>query len=571
MKVYNHRVELIVDPPSVQAKSAAAPTDLKKLFADAGVPVVEICTRAARLPKSKVFAKAMKAPPPEKLYVKTALRDTEMNPWDVAHLSAKAFGAQATFVEPDLLQEYTAATYATAADYKRVGAKAANAKAPDYGYDPDWQPRGNRIWHLGDDFSQLKRAREAVADTDCVVRIGHLDTGYDPNHTVVPDSARYGTLQRNFVDGEPANDAHDPRQGGVLNMPGHGTGTLGILAGGRVKLKTDDGAYADYLGGAPFAEIIACRISPSVVLFKTSAFAEAINYLVGLTRNGTPVHVVSMSMGGVPARLWAQAVNAAYEAGITVVTAAGNNFNGLPTKHIVYPARFGRVIAACGVTHDLRPYSHSKLGEMQGCYGVERQMTKALAAFTPNTPWAVGGGSAISFAGAGTSSATPQVAAAAAIYYRKYHEELDALPGWQRVEAIRHALYKSASKKGYPDGSFKACFGNGIIKAFDALKVPVTKAAEKTPEDSVPLFPILTTLFKAVARPGATGGAKLGMYNTELAQLVFHHSELAALIGNGEKEFDKVTKKQWKEFKDAVIVHPGASTALKRHLMAMPF
>lgn len=563
MKIYNHRVELIIDPSSVQAKSAA-PFDLKKALTSAGVPVAEVKTKAARLPKSKTLAKAVQAPPPEKLYVKTEVRDVDMNPWDVAHLSAKAMGAQAAFIEPDLLQEFTVADN-TAAAYKRGDAKTA-AKAIDNGYDPDWYPKKNIIWHLGDAYSQLKAARDAVADIDYTVRIGHLDTGYDPTHSIIPDSARYNQLQRNFVDGESASDAHDPRQGGTLRMPGHGTGTLGILAGNRVKLATDEGIYTDYLGGAPFAEIVCCRISPSVVLFKTSAFAEAINYLVGLTRGGTPVQVVSMSMGGAPAKGWAQAVNAAYEAGITLVTAAGNHFNGLPTTHVVYPARFGRVIAACGVTNELRPYSHSKLGEMQGCCGPERQMANALAAFTPNTPWAVGSESAISFAGAGTSSATPQVAAAAAIYYRKYHKELDALPGWQRVEAIRYALYKSASKTAKPNGSFKACFGNGIIKAFDALKIPVTKVATKTPEDSVPWFPILTTLFKAAPKPGA-GGGKLAMFTTELAQLIYYYPELAKLIGNEEKGFDKVPQKQWKEFKDAVIVHPGASVALKKQLM----
>ena len=40
--------------------------------------------------------------------------------------------------------------------------------------------------------------------------------------------------------------------------------------------------------------------------------------------------VVSMSMGGLPSGAWADAVNAAYEAGIVVVCAAGNNFGGAP-------------------------------------------------------------------------------------------------------------------------------------------------------------------------------------------------------------------------------------------------
>ncbi len=123
-------------------------------------------------------------------------------------------------------------------------------------------------WHLDDAFSQLKSAREAVANNNYVVRIGHLDTGYDPTHAIIPDSVRNNKLQRNFVDGENDMDAHDPRTAGTLRMPGHGTGTLGILAGNKIRLNTDDGVFNDYLGGAPFAEVICCRISPSVVLFK---------------------------------------------------------------------------------------------------------------------------------------------------------------------------------------------------------------------------------------------------------------------------------------------------------------
>src|SRR5262249_39832142 len=147
-----------------------------------------------------------------------------------------------------------------------------------------------------------------------------------------------------------------------------------------------------------------------------------------LTLNGTPVHVISMSMGGAPSQAWVDAVNAAYEAGILMVTAAGNNFSGLPTRHLVYPARFERVLAACGVTYDLAPYYTSILDEMQGNFGPLRHMKKALAAFTPNTPWAHVPSNSIHFSGAGTSSATPQIAAAAALYYRKYFRELNNIP-----------------------------------------------------------------------------------------------------------------------------------------------
>lgn len=564
MKVYNHRVELIMNAPLLQAKGRSA-SGLKKQLSDAGIPVEAIRKKAAPLPAAKkANAKNFSGTTREKLYVKTGIRDTEMTPWDVAHLATKA-GTAIGFVEPDLLNEFVVDRNFDAA-YKHKGAKG-KAKPEDNGFDPDWQPHQNSIWHLGDHYSQLKSAREAVANATYTVRIAHLDTGYDPAHTVIPDAARKNRLQRNFVDGEAPTDAHDPRTNGALRMPGHGTGTLGLLAGNKMKITTDAGLFHDYIGGAPFAEIICCRIAPSVVLFKTSAFAEAVNYLAALTRSGIPIHVASMSMGGAPSRAWAEAVNAAYEAGITLVTAAGNNFNGLPTRHVVYPARFRRVIAACGVTNDLLPYHSSKRGEMQGCYGPERHMEKALAAFTPNTPWASGSGSVIKFSGAGTSSATPQIAAAAAIYYRKYHRELNSLEPWQRVEAIRYALYKSASKTAKPIGSFKKSFGNGVLKAFDALSVPVNTDVSKTPPDTVPLFPILATIFKAA--PTAQPGNKLTMFNTELTQLVYYYPELAAILDDENKSFEKISKAQWKKFKDAVIQHPGTSLTLKKHLMAV--
>ncbi len=568
MKVYNQPVELIIDVPSSNTRSLA-PENFKKRLNDAGVPVETILKKSARLPLGKkASAKSLTRTSKEKIYVRTKIKDSEMNPWDVAHLSLKSIGPQ-NFIEPDLLQEFAIdnnlnSGYKTK---KSKGISKAIAKsADDSGFDPDWQPQKNIIWHLGDDFSQLKSAREAVADIDYNVRIGHLDTGYDLTHTALPDTARKNKLQRNFVEGEDELDAHDPRISGRLRMPGHGTGTLTLLAGTKVRINTDDGLFNDDIGGAPFADVVCCRISPSVILFKTSAFAEAVNYLTGLVATGTPVHVISMSMGGAPAKTWADAVNKAYDAGIVMVTASGNNFNSLPTQHVIYPARFGRVIAACGVTNDLRPYHSTKLGEMEGCYGPERHMSKALSAFTPNTPWASGSASLIKFSGAGTSSSTPQIAAAAAIYYRKYNEELNQLEPWQRVEAIRYALYKSASQSANPIGTFKNSFGNGILKAKDALSIPVKTIAQKTPQDSMPWFPILTTMFRAL--PGEAPDNKMTMFNTELAQLVYYYPELAALIGNDTKSYNKVTKAQWKKFRDAVIQHPGASVTLKKYLMS---
>ncbi len=567
MKSYNQPIELIVKSSVANLQSRSAQKTFREQFRKAGIETEFISKAMPAGPKKKFVGKAHK-PGSANVIVKTNAKDTEVNPWDIAHVSLDSMGKDAGYIEPNFAQEFVVQRKIDVPAKKITSKTLSSGKSAD-DYDPDWQPHKNIIWHLDDNYSQLKSARDSVAGIGYNVRIAHLDTGYSQTHFVVSDAIRQNPLQHNFVDGENPGDAHDPLIDGFMKQPGHGTGTLGILAGTKIDIPTDTGRFLDYLGGAYFAEIIACRIAPSVILMKTASFADALDYLTNLSLNGTQVHVVSMSMGGAPSRVWADAVNAAYEAGITLVTASGNNFAGLPTRHVVYPARFGRVIAACGVTNDYKPYFTKKLNEMQGCFGPERHMKKALSAFTPNSPWARVSSGTISFSGAGTSSATPQIAAAAAIYYRKYHEQLDQLPErWQRVEAIRNALFKSALKKvnNQYDDDFTEYFGNGILKANDALKIAVPSAAslKKTDEDRVPWFPILNTIFKA--KPSPKQNIKLEMFNTELSQLVFYHPELQKLIDDDKKDYEKVSKKKWKKFKDAVISNPSTSVILRKYL-----
>src|SRR5262249_59891540 len=113
---------------------------------------------------------------------------------------------------------------------------------------------------------------------------------------------------------------------------------------------------------------------------------DDVQWLCG--NRATRVQVVTMSMGGLPSRAWAEAVNALYDAGVFVVTAAGNNYGNMPSHLIVYPARFNRVVAACGVMADNKPYADLKANLMAGDYGPPEKMVTAIAAYTPNVPWA---------------------------------------------------------------------------------------------------------------------------------------------------------------------------------------
>jgi subtilisin family serine protease len=561
MYTANGKIELIINtarfPTKGKPLSKSRHDFINKLKADGiKLNVADFASPIKGKTKAPISASS------QKLLAKTNVSAAEVNPWDLAHMVNDEIKTNQSYVEPDFVSEFIVDNKVHGGMKNVKNAILKSSGNPD-DFDPDWNPKENSIWYLDKKFSQLLDARKDALKNDdgYTIRIGHLDTGYS-NHPQTPPGLSK-KLQKNFVEDEDPNDATDRNIGGTLKMPGHGTGTNCILAGNIYK--TPDGKFNDFLGGAYFAEIIPCRISNSVVLFKASAFAKAIQYLIDLNNSGTRVHVISMSMGGVPSQLWADIINAAYDAGITIVTAAGNNFNGLPTRKLVYPARFNRVIAACGVTYDYAPYFHKKLGEMQGNWGPQKNMSKALAAFTPNTPWAMMNRKTISFSGAGTSSATPQIAAAAACYYKKYYKQLDALEPWMRVEPIRKALYSTAlGKVTHADEAYSTYFGNGILQAAEALKVPVkTNNLVKSSKDDIPFLPILSMIFKG---PAPVVSQEMKMFNVELAQMVMADEDLSKLMYNEEKDFVKLSAKRKKDFLDAVVAKKETSKKLKEFI-----
>ena len=486
---------------------------------------------------------------------------TGPNPWDLAHARvADQLGVDASavlFAEPDLDQ---------VVDKKPddEGMGAAPEQLDEIGQDRGKQKAWGAVvgWHLGDDYSQLKSAREAVPFTDPRTRIAHLDTGYDRTHVAKPERI---ILEHSFVEGDPdPNKAEAPQSLNLLpqNLD-HGTGTVGILAGGRVPLLNND-----FLGGAPAADIVELRIANSVVLiekgsffralqFKVSAFVQALQFAID-----KGCDVVSMSLGGLPSRAWSETVNQAYEAGICICAAAGNNFHSLPSAHVVYPARYRRVIAVCGAMANYRPYWDIDLPAFQGSWGPESSMSAAIAAYTPNVPWPVYRQSpTIRHNGEGTSSATPQVAAAAALWLEKYKEF--HLSGWQKVEAVREALFSSA--KSAKDDEDARHFGHGMLQALKALDVAPRMDLPKTDadEDSFAFLRVITGLGISEKPPREL------MFNLELTQLYLRNIEV-----DGQKLQDiisdpaasEISDAKRREFMDAVIASNEASAALRQQI-----
>ncbi|MDB5471554.1 MAG: peptidase [Caulobacter sp.] len=467
----------------------------------------------------------------------------DQNVWDLCHQLTRsdlgmAGGPAAVFAEPDLWQRW---------NHPMV--EGGLGAAPTCGLAEPQRtnfPRfpGDNLWfrdvtHSG--FGAMPGGADGTGS-----RIAHFDTGIDPHHTTLPAHLRLD-LARNFVDQSRPNDPTD-RSEGLLVQDGHGTGTLGILA---------SQAY----GGAPGAEVVPIRIADRVVLFRNSTLAKAFDYVYGLRQDpAKAIDVITMSMGGVASQAWADAINRLYEAGVFMVTAAGNNQDNFPTRGIVFPARFQRVTAACGVMFDNSPYADLGAGRMAGNYGPAGKMRTALAAFTPNVPWAVRGcDGLVNFSGQGTSCATPQIAAAAAVWIAHNRAALKAYSQpWMRVEAVRRALGQAARTQGLNLGKL----GAGALRADAALGIapPAEATLVREPKDSAD-FPILRILTgQAIAR-----GAPNAMLELEALQLS-QSAEVEALLPDPDVPEGALSDDQRRRISQALASQPGASKELKKFL-----
>ena len=538
--------------PRILVKAAPGLSETKLTFGAASVPF-----DVERLFSSIGSPSALGATAADVWYVLKPKAEIDgQNPWDICHsLLQQGLGvagaAAPKFAEPDIEQRWIAAGNTVGGQALAPSCDIRDEQNPQY-------PRNaNNYWFRRDDHSQFDAAIAAIGGPGIAskVRIAHFDTGYDAGHHTLPKGLRRDKIQRNFVDPAYPNDATD-RTSGLLTNLGHGTGTLSILAGTGIPDTT-------LLGGAPFAEVVPIRVANSVILFSNSSIAKAFDYVHQLNVEGVDsVDIITMSMGGLASQAWADAVNALYEQGVFIVTAAGNNFGNLPTRNIVYPARFGRVVAACGIMADGKAYADLAFQLMAGNYGPKEKMPTAIAAATPNLPWArLGCPEMIDFDGSGTSAATPQVAAAAAIWLQNNRNAVDAYSQkWMRVEAMRAALFEGAARP--PGGKPDLHLGRGILRANEALKkVPAAEAAlSRTAVDTVsfPLSQILTGL----GMQGAPDGARRQMLELEALQL----SQNTAIENIVPADPDQASPADWRRLADALAGHPKASNALRQAL-----
>ena len=210
---------------------------------------------------------------------------------------------------------------------------------------------------------------------------------------------------------------------------------------------------------------------------------------------------------------------------------------------------------------DGRSYTRANVpfGRMAGNYGPASKMGTALCAYTPNTPWAeINCEGIVDMDGAGTSSATPQVAAAAALWLQRHKGSLHYDARWKTVEAVRHALFTRAQKAGstpHPQ------LGQGLLRARETLNEQPLARPTITPADSAS-FALIKGLFglSVAARP------RTAMLELELTQLIQGDAVLCEQLGDTDAPGRVLSEIDRRALVDRVVGHLPASAQLKEAL-----
>ena len=264
------------------------------------------------------------------------------------------------------------------------------------------------------------------------VNVSIIDTGIDYNH---PDLAANYKGGHDFV-----NKDADP-----MDDHGHGTHCAGIVA-------AEDNDVG-VVGVAPEAYLYAVKVLDSQGRGYVSDLVAGIEWSVN---NG--MQVISMSLGTTSdVQSLHDACDAAYNAGIVLVAAAGNSGNSRGTgDNIVYPAKYTSVIAVGATDKSDSRASWSSTGP-------------ALELVAPgvdvNSTW-LGGTYAVK---SGTSMACPHVSGTAALVMAAY-------PSWTNVQ-VREQLQNTADDLGAAGKDNQ--YGYGLVDAYEAV-AEVTEEAEET-------------------------------------------------------------------------------------------
>jgi len=316
--------------------------------------------------------------------------------------------------------------------------------------DPYNNDDGLNQWYLTN-----LRAREAWALMKDVklspVTVAVIDSGVDRKHedlqgVISEDSVR-------FLDGE-----MKPLQGDSAEHGTHICGIIGATANNEKGITgVATGVDNDYL---KILAIDATSQDDDGIFFHTYGLVSAIDYAV---EKGAKV--INMSLGGAGIDLVLEAaIEKAYEAGVTVVAAAGNE----DTSTIVTPSDHNEVISVCNTTKEDRRYeAEDWFFEMSysSNFGQPKDVSAPGTTILSTVPNGYENYT-------GTSMAAPMVSAVSAMVYAV---NPDLTP-----TQLRNILCKTARDVDEPGYDYYT--GYGVVNALDAVKAAMAASTETAVE-----------------------------------------------------------------------------------------
>jgi hypothetical protein len=219
---------------------------------------------------------------------------------------------------------------------------------------------------------------------------------------------------------------------------------------------------------------------------------------------------------------------------------------------------------------DGRPYTGLSGVTMQGNFGPKEKMRTALGAWTPNAPWAkIGCGQVVDMDGAGTSAATPQLAAAAALWLAEHWDEVKRYPQpWMRVEAVRQALFASAGKTTAQMNPQRVLetLGQGTLRAALALDIaPIEADQLKRASPAEASWSWLNVLFGqggvSLTRPMSV--PQRNMLALELTQMAQRVREVDEAIDDPDRPADDIPAAARSRYLEAALASGNPSKPLK--------
>lgn len=273
------------------------------------------------------------------------------------------------------------------------------------------------------------------------VTVAVIDTGADKKHedlqkVISKDSVRILGAQKKTLEGDSSYDGHGTHVSGIIGATSNNKiGITGVATGvsnDYLQIMAIDATSQDYAGE----------------FFDTYALVSAIEYAV---EKGAKV--INMSLGGPGVDLVLEdAVEMAFEAGVTVVVAAGNE----GTDEAVTPSDHNEVISVCNTTREDRRYKYEDWffgGETSSNFGQPKDISAPGTSILSTIPKGYENYT-------GTSMAAPMVSAVAAMVYAV---NPDLTPA--QVRNILCGTARDVDEKGYDYYT-----GYGVVNALEAVK-----------------------------------------------------------------------------------------------------